>query len=183
MNVYSNDYQPNGDRGACLPHTILQRRQCRNDWNVATPATSQRLQHLTICKIQNGQQGALKWPTMSGERFNPSLLDPLINFCLINFQFEYSFYESLKNPKWPPLKLFNQRLNTSSCSSACLPVPVSFTNVVQRRQLSYDIARLHLTTPMDFWRNSTPFFSVQQKMVILEDDFDNSNEHYKMKTA
>jgi len=32
------------------------------------------------------------------------------------------------------------------------------TDIAQRRTSSYDVATLHLMAPMDFWRNSTPFF-------------------------
>ena len=42
--------------------------------------------------------------------------------------------------------------------SVCLPVPVSFIKAAIHRQSSYDIARLYLTEPTNFWRNSTPFF-------------------------
>ena len=37
------------------------------------------------------------------------------------------------------------------CPSACLPVQVSFIIVVRHHQSLYDVARLHLTAPMDFW--------------------------------
>ena len=32
------------------------------------------------------------------------------------------------------------------------------TDIAQHRISSYDVATLHLMAPMDFWRNSTPFF-------------------------
>ena len=34
-------------------------------------ALAHRLQHRTACKIQNGHQGAAKWPTGSGKGSNP----------------------------------------------------------------------------------------------------------------
>ena len=36
----------------------------------------------------------------------------------------------------------------------------------------YDVARLHLTAPMDFWQN-LPQLSVQPKIALLEDNLKN----------
>merc|ERR1711953_1604053 len=36
-------------------------------------------------KIQNGHQGASKWPTGSGKVSNPRLLGAPVNFCQISF--------------------------------------------------------------------------------------------------
>ena len=44
-----------------------------------------RLHCRTACSIQNGQQGAPKWPTGSEEGSIPRLLGAPINFCLISF--------------------------------------------------------------------------------------------------
>ena len=38
---------------------------------------------------------------------------------------------------------------------------------------SVTVARLHLITPMYFWRNSTP---LQQKLATLEDDLKNKDD-------
>ena len=52
----------------------------------------------------------------------------------------------------------SQYLGLSACPPACLSVPVSFKVITRRRQSLYDVARLHMTAPMDFWQNSIPFF-------------------------
>ena len=52
--------------------------------------------------------------------------------------------------------------NTQVCQPVCLPVPVTFIVVNRRRQSSYDVARLHLTAPIEFWQNSTPVFGVTE---------------------
>ena len=44
-----------------------------------------------------------------------------------------------------------QKIGLPLCLAACLSVPVSFIDVKQQRRLLYDVARLHLTTLMDFW--------------------------------
>ena len=65
--------------------------------------------------------------------------------------------------------------------SVCLPVPVSFINVGRRRQSSYDVARLYLTEPTNFWRNSTPFFGAAAFCMTKIGDFrrqlQNKNEN------
>ena len=70
--------------------------------------------------------------------------------------------------------------NFAACPPSCLSVPFSFIDVARRHQWLYVKARLHLTAPMDFWGNSTPFLmwqlSVQQRLAILEDDFKNEKD-------
>ena len=44
-------------------------------------------------------------------------------------------------------------------------------DVARRRQSSYDVARLHLTSPLDFWRNSIPFFCAVALCTMKIDDF------------
>ena len=61
-------YQPSGAGGTRSP-----------------PATPHRLQRRTAYKINNGHEGAPKWPTGSGKRLNLRLFDPPINFRLISF--------------------------------------------------------------------------------------------------
>ena len=52
-------------------------------------------------------------------------------------------------------------------------------DIARRRQSLYDVAKLHLTTTMDFWQNSTRFLvwqlSLGQKLAILEDNLKNEN--------
>ena len=63
-------------------------------YNAAPPATLHRLQRRTTCKIQNGCQGAPKWPTGSGKGSNPRILGAPINFRKIIFLiWARSFYE------------------------------------------------------------------------------------------
>ena len=52
----------------------------------------------------------------------------------------------------------NTLLCLSVCPPACLSFPISFIVVTRHRQSLYDVARLHLKTPMDFWWNSNPFW-------------------------
>ena len=52
----------------------------RNTSLAAPGALAHRLQRRTACKIQNGRQGAPKWPTGSGKGSNPRLLAILSNF-------------------------------------------------------------------------------------------------------
>ena len=47
----------------------------------AKGALGHRLQHRTAYKIQNGRQGAPKWPTGSGKVSIPRFLGVLSNFC------------------------------------------------------------------------------------------------------
>ena len=58
-------------------------------------------------------------------------------------------------------------------------------DIARRRQSSYDVAKLHLTTTMDFWQNSTRFLvwqlSLGQKLAILEDNLKNDDDP-EMKT-
>ena len=44
-------------------------------------------------------------------------------------------------------------------------------DVARRRQSSYDVARLHLAAPIDFWRNSIPFFGAVALCTMEIDDF------------
>ena len=44
-----------------------------------------------------------KWPTGSGKSLNLKLFDHPINFLYISFLIDHSFYENLKNSKWPSL--------------------------------------------------------------------------------
>ena len=44
-------------------------------------------------------------------------------------------------------------------------------DVARRRQSSYDVARLHLTAPIDFWQNSITFFGAVALCTIKIDDF------------
>ena len=44
-------------------------------------ALAHRLQHRTACKIENGRQGAPKWPTGSGKVSTPRFLGASVNFC------------------------------------------------------------------------------------------------------
>ena len=46
------------------------------------------------------------------------------------------------------------------CLSVCL-WQKTLGDVARHRMLSYDVGRLHLITPMDLWRNSTPFLGVE----------------------
>ena len=67
------------------------------------------------------------------------------------------------------------------CLSACLFIPVSFIDVAM---LPVVIAILHLTAPMDFWRNTAPFFMAapcRQDLGILEDDIKNEKNTPQMK--
>ena len=45
------------------------------------------------------------------------------------------------------------------------------SNIALRHNSSYDLARLHLVVPMDFWRNSTPFFGVAAFCTTKNGDF------------
>ena len=45
------------------------------------------------------------------------------------------------------------------------------TDIAQRPTLSYGVATLHLMTPMDFWRNSTPFFGAAALCTTKIEDF------------
>ena len=57
-----------------------------NNTSLAAPgALAHRLQRRTACKIQNGCQGAPKWPTGSGKGSNPRLLAALNNIPKIGF--------------------------------------------------------------------------------------------------
>ena len=47
----------------------------------APGALAHRLQGCTACKIQNGRQGAPKWPTGSGKWCTPRFLGAPVNFC------------------------------------------------------------------------------------------------------
>ena len=47
----------------------------------AKGALAHRLQRRIACKIQNGRQGAPKWPTGSGKVSTPRFLGILSNFC------------------------------------------------------------------------------------------------------
>ena len=42
---------------------------------------------------------------------------------------------------------------------------------MQRHMSSYDVARLHLIAPIDFWRNSIPFFGAVALCTMKIDDF------------
>ena len=59
-------------------------------------------------------------------------------------------------------------------------VKKSLWNITECHTLSYNIIRLHLMAPMDFWWNSTPFLvqhlSVWNKLGILEDNLKNADE-------
>ena len=59
--------------------------------------------------------------------------------------------------------------------SECL---VNFSQ--QRRTSLYDVARLHLTPPINIWQNSTQFFvqlsSMLLKWTILEDTLKNEDD-------
>ena len=63
-----SQYQPSGEGG---PHS--------------PPATPHRLQCRTACKIQNGHQGAPKWPMGSGKVSTPRFLGILSNFHKISY--------------------------------------------------------------------------------------------------
>ena len=45
------------------------------------------------------------------------------------------------------------------------------SNTALHRNSSYDLARLHLVAPMDFWRNSTPFFGAAAFCTTKNGDF------------
>ena len=53
----------------------------RNTSLAAPGALAHRLQRCTACKIQNGRQGAHKWPPGSGRGSNPRLLAISSHFC------------------------------------------------------------------------------------------------------
>ena len=57
------------------------------------PATPRHLQHLTASLIQHGRRGLV-----IGQTLCYWTLQSLDKF----FWFDHSFYENLKNPKWPP---------------------------------------------------------------------------------
>jgi len=65
---FSLKYQPSGAGGTRSP-----------------PATPQRLQRRTTCKIQSGRQGAPKWPTGSVKMITPRFLGVQSNFGSISF--------------------------------------------------------------------------------------------------
>ena len=44
-------------------------------------------------------------------------------------------------------------------------------DIPQRRTSSYDVATLHMMAPMDFWRNSIPFFGAAAICTMKIDDF------------
>ena len=45
------------------------------------------------------------------------------------------------------------------------------SDVARRRQTSYNVARLRLMSPMDLWRNSTPFFGAAAFCTTKIDNF------------
>ena len=53
----------------------------KNTSLAAPGALAHRLQRRTACKIQNGRQGAPKWPTGSGKGSNPKFLGAPVNVC------------------------------------------------------------------------------------------------------
>ena len=59
----------------------LKQENMKNTSLAAPGALAHRLQCHTACKIQNGRQGAQKWPTGSGKGSNPRLLGAPVNFC------------------------------------------------------------------------------------------------------
>ena len=59
----------------------LKQENMKNTSLAAPGALAHRLQCRTACKIQNGRQGAPKWPTGSGKGSNPRLLGAPVNFC------------------------------------------------------------------------------------------------------
>ena len=90
------------------------------------------------------------WWCMSTRTWKPTRL------CL------WSMKEA-QNLQLYPCEIFggtvSQYTGLSACPSVC-PFQLALSSrivIKQRRQLSYDVARLHLTAPMDFWQNSTPF--------------------------
>ena len=58
----------------------LKQENEKNTSLAAPRSLAHRLQRRTACKIQNGRQGAPKWPTGSGKGSNPRLLAILSNF-------------------------------------------------------------------------------------------------------
>ena len=100
------------------PPATLHRLQRCTACNAAPPAKLHRLQngrrsveigHLRLffysiipsmrtSKIKNGRQGAPKWPTGSGKGSSPRFLGATVNYCLISFGSDYSFYE--KSRRW-----------------------------------------------------------------------------------
>ena len=52
----------------------LKQENMKNTSLAAPGALAHQLQRRTTCKIQNGRQGAPKWPTGSGKGSNPRLL-------------------------------------------------------------------------------------------------------------
>ena len=45
------------------------------------------------------------------------------------------------------------------------------SDVARRRQTLYNVARLHLMSPVGLWRNSTPFFGAEPFCTTKIDDF------------
>ena len=69
-----------------IVHVSNFRNKCYNNTSLAAPgALAHRLQRRTACKIQNGRQGAPKWPTGSGKGSNPRLLAISSHFRKIIF--------------------------------------------------------------------------------------------------
>ena len=77
-NSYFLQYQPSGDGGTRSP-----------------PATPHSLQHHH--RLLNS-----KWPTGSGNKSTLCYWTPWTTFTDYVCWFNHSFYENLKNPKWPP---------------------------------------------------------------------------------
>ena len=66
----------------------------QNNNPTAKETLDHRMQHLMACLIQNGWGGL-------EIKLNPLSLDPLKNLCKIISWFDHSFYDNLKNLKWP----------------------------------------------------------------------------------
>ena len=79
-NKNSKKYQPSGEGGTRSPPATPHHLQCRTNCNAAPPATPNHLQRRNACKIQNGRQGAPKWPTGSGKVSTSRFLGVLSNF-------------------------------------------------------------------------------------------------------
>ena len=79
--VFSSTDTINGNRIQSFYEAINK----RNTSLAAPGALADRLQRRTACKIRNGCQGALKWPTGSGKGSNPRLLAAPKHFHNIRF--------------------------------------------------------------------------------------------------
>ena len=77
---------------------------------------------------------------------------------------------NIENPKHSYLPFLGGASSKNICLSVCLStyLPV----IEQCRPSPYDVAKIHLTAPMDFWWNSTPFFGSMEDDLLRKTTFD-----------